>query len=1130
VAQSFTLTVMQAPVTAYITASDKHFDGTTNAAITSCTIPAKIGTDDVACAVPPGDANFASANANVMAQTVTATGIILTGTTAGNYTLTSTTATTSALINPDQTSTVVTSSANPSQYGQAVMFTAMVLDASGTGVTPTGTVQFIVDGVNLGSPMMLAGGSTSSTSISTITVTGSPHIVTTNYKNTDGNFQDSSGSLAAGQAVTPAPLTITASSGSMTYGSISPVMVGPLFIGPSNFVNGEAPGVLSSPPSCTPLFTSATGVGTYTTACTGAADPNYTISYLPGSVMVTAATTNTVVSSSPNQSNWGNVVTLTATVTNTSPSSIAAPTGNVSFYVNPSGLCTSPGTAALDTEPLSMTGTNVYTASTSTPNLPIGTDNILACYNFNTTDNPNYNLNFTSTSGTLSQTVIPAPIATLTPASLSFGNQAGGTSSNAQAVTLCNGPSGAAGSPCFGAPVSTAVLEITSIGFTDPNTNPVYFTETNTCPIYPANTLAIGGSCIINAKFAPPANASGIATALVTATDNNENMSGSMQNSSVTGAGTSSINGVGSLSSFALFATANGCSSLTVSGNGTIDSYNGAVNNGNAGTNGNATLSGNPVVNGAVYSPDGGTGSCSSKTVTGLTTNGKAQATGGLKALAGTMNYPLPPLPSPVPPTTNQNIAGSCPSGMTGCTNNGSKNVSLAPGTYGNVSVSGGTIVQLSAGMYEVNSLTLTGNSTLQVNSGPVILSVAGASLNSSASAVDLSGGTMVNASGVSKNVQIYYAGSNAIKLSGGTQTYALVYAPNSPVNVSGGSHYYGAIVGNTINSSGNTAMHGDAALTAIGSGDYIWFNSAGLNVQGLPNTGSVKLYITNASISFSANGIVHNVFVPNAVITFSSTVTSPSTTWDAINNRWSTLVPMSSVSGNANVHTFFDGVAFPVPSGGFPGGIQNATWQAAFSTSTPGVKFNWQWGAAVYSMFPATGSTGNYTSLEVNPLDSSDPAGTPEVVKANLLFGDMGAGYTGLYLGTTAVVPTIAPMSISPSSYDFGTVATGTTYYPSAGTSFVVTNSDSVPYTISSITVTGTYAADFPLLPNGAPNTPNNCLAPMYSSLGPGASCIVYPSFNPKAPSGMKETAKVVVSDGAANSPQTIFLKGTVQ
>jgi hypothetical protein len=754
----------------------------------------------------------------------------------------------------------------------------------------------------------------------------------------------------------------------------------------------------------------------------------------------------------------------------------------------------------------------------------VGTDNILACFNNNMAD-LNFNANFIPSNGAVTQTVNPAPIAKLVPDNLSFGNQQGGTTSGAQLVTVCNGPSGLSGSTCFNAPVSTAALSIASIGFTNSNTSPVYFTQSNTCPIPPA-TLSVGGSCVIGVKFAPPATASGLASALVTLTDNHRNVPGSLQSASLTGSGTSSISGVGSLSTYALFATASGCSSVSISGNGTVDSYNGLTNSGNVGTNGNATLSGNPVVNGAIYSPVTGSGNCSSKTMTGLSTSGKALATGGLKALPGPVNYPLPPAPSPAPPTTTQNISGSCGT-VSGCSSaGGSKSVNLAPGGYGNLSATGGTTLHLSAGTYNFNSLTLSGNSILYVDSGPVVINLAGAVLSASGAALDLSGGSIVNPTAVTSNLQFYYAGSKAFKVSGGTGSYAMVYAPNAAINISGGAHFYGSIIGSTINSSGNTAVHYDAAETAIHTGQTIWFNSSGLNVQGLPNSGSVKLYITNATIAFTANSIGYTLAVPNAVVTFSSSVSSASTTWDAANNRWSTLIPMSSVKGNATIHSFFDGLAYQVPTN-FPGGIQNVTWQAAYSTSTPGLNFNWQWGAAVYNQFPAntTGSafppatTGDYNLAHVNALDNSDPAGTPESQKNYLAFGDMGAGYTGLYAGTTAVVPTIAPLSFSQSSLDFATVPQGG---PSAQLTATLTNNDSVPYTISSISKTGTYAGDFTVT-NNCPISPN--------SLAAGGSCTFTVTLAPSAAtSGSKETAKIVVNDNANNSPQTVFLKGIVQ
>jgi hypothetical protein len=105
------------------------------------------------------------------------------------------------------TTTTLTSSPNPSALGQAVNFTAKVTSEAGT---PTGTVQFIIDGVNQGRPRALnqqgiASGSTSD-------LTAGNHVVVAEY-NGDANFALSSGALAADQTVNVA--------GSVTINDIS---------------------------------------------------------------------------------------------------------------------------------------------------------------------------------------------------------------------------------------------------------------------------------------------------------------------------------------------------------------------------------------------------------------------------------------------------------------------------------------------------------------------------------------------------------------------------------------------------------------------------------------------------------------------------------------------------------------------------------------------------------------------------------------------------------------------------------------------------------------------------------------------------------------------------------------------
>src|SRR5262249_5193755 len=106
------------------------------------------------------------------------------------------------------TTTEVTSSRLSSVYGQAVTFTATVAAEAPGGGTPTGSVQFVIDGSDYGAPVSLSGG-TASISDADLSVSGSPHTVTAVYTSSDGHYVGSEGALTDGQTVTPAELTVT---------------------------------------------------------------------------------------------------------------------------------------------------------------------------------------------------------------------------------------------------------------------------------------------------------------------------------------------------------------------------------------------------------------------------------------------------------------------------------------------------------------------------------------------------------------------------------------------------------------------------------------------------------------------------------------------------------------------------------------------------------------------------------------------------------------------------------------------------------------------------------------------------------------------------------------------------------
>jgi Tfp pilus assembly protein PilX len=258
---------------------------------------------------------------------------------------------------------------------------------------------------------------------------------------------------------------------------------------------------------------------------------------------------------------------------------------------------------------------------------------------------------------------------------------------------------------------------------------------------------------------------------------------------------------------YGMFATANNCGSLSLGGGVVTDSYDSSNMtmsgghpttqpiSGNVGTNGNLTEGGGTVVNGSLSTPRTGVGHCSAGAVDALTSNGNAIVTGGMIQLPQAVQFVPPALPNPLPPLTNL-IYNS--------------NVVLPPGTWGDVKITGGATLHLNAGTYNLNSISLVGNSTVIIDSGPVIMNVVG---TGQTTPIDFGGGSVSNPSFIPKNFQIQYAGTDTLKISGGADTAVMVYAPNAAVSLVGGSGVYGSIMGATINDNGGTAVHYDRDL-----------------------------------------------------------------------------------------------------------------------------------------------------------------------------------------------------------------------------------------------------------------------------------------------------------------------------
>jgi hypothetical protein len=228
----------------------------------------------------------------------------------------------------------------------------------------------------------LAINGTSPYGVGTYGITRGTLTATGNYS--IGTFN--TGILTVGKAL----LTIAADNKTKPYGAVLPALT-VSFIG---FVNGDSSTSLTTPPSVTTTAMASSNVGSYPITASGAMTPNYTISYVAGTLTVTAATTSTSLSTSLTPSTYGQSVTFTATVT---PQYSGTPTGTVIFKDNGNLLGT--GTAR---------GGGVWIFSTTKLTVTGAAHNITAEYTSNSS-------NFSGSSGTLTggQTVKAATTTTI---------------------------------------------------------------------------------------------------------------------------------------------------------------------------------------------------------------------------------------------------------------------------------------------------------------------------------------------------------------------------------------------------------------------------------------------------------------------------------------------------------------------------------------------------------------------------------------------------------------------------------------------------------------------------------------------------------------------------------------------
>ncbi|MGH9599713.1 MAG: Ig-like domain repeat protein, partial [Terracidiphilus sp.] len=370
----------------------------------------------------------------------------------------------SAALNQDvqaaSTTLEVTSSLNPSNYGNSVTFTAQV---NPSGAEPaTGTVNFLDNGVVIGSNTL--SGTPALTTFTTSALNVGTHPITAAYLGDQNNGPSSSPaplnqvvnqtetstivSASPVPGIAGAPVTITATV-SVIHGSAT--VGGTVTFTSGTTVLGSAPVGVGGVAAITPTL----AAGSYQIVASYGGDANdNTSASAPLPYSVVQATTQTVVTSSQNPALVQAPVTFTAKVTGNG----GIPTGPVTFYADGNSI----GAANLD-----PTGT----ATVIDSGLAAGTHSITVTYAGDADDSG-------STSAAISQVIGTLPTSTDLGASSTGGtnpqvilvatvlNSGGSGPTPTGTVTFTNGANTVGQSTLDSSGVATLVLNLPSGTYT----------------------------------------------------------------------------------------------------------------------------------------------------------------------------------------------------------------------------------------------------------------------------------------------------------------------------------------------------------------------------------------------------------------------------------------------------------------------------------------------------------------------------------------------------------------------------------------------------------------------------------------------------------------------------------------
>jgi hypothetical protein len=277
-----------------VTANNRVYDGTTAATLntTDAALQGVFGKDAVKLDTAGAAGTFSGKNvANGLRVNVS--GLAIGGAQKGDYSLEQPTATANITARP----ITVTAAADTKTYDGTTSATSTPAITSGslaTGDTAAFTETFATKNVGTGETLIPTG--------SVNDGNGGNDYVVTFATNTTGQIM-------------AAALTVTANNQGRAYGAANPSLTCTY----AGFVNGDSSTSLATLPLVSTTATTASYVGNYPIQAAGAVDPNYTISYVSGTLTVTSVPV--AISVTPLVTNSRSTFTLTGTAVAPSPNS-----------------------------------------------------------------------------------------------------------------------------------------------------------------------------------------------------------------------------------------------------------------------------------------------------------------------------------------------------------------------------------------------------------------------------------------------------------------------------------------------------------------------------------------------------------------------------------------------------------------------------------------------------------------------------------------------------------------------------------------------------------------------------------------------------------------------------------------